>query len=421
MWGMLFYFQKELMFTSQQKQQLLYDFFSAYETMKRWKSNKHTLIAFDINNEKEILQLYDELIHEKYHTNPYTCFLIHDPVPREIFAPHIRDRIVHHFIYKQINPILESLFLDKSYACRKEKWTHYAIQHIKKMIRSVSDNHTQEARIIKCDIFSYFMSINKNILSSLVKTILDNNKDNLKYPLAWLINIIQTIIMDDPTLHYHRIGNNEQRDDFPKHKSLFASKSGTGLPLWNLTSQLFANIYLHELDIFVMQTLGIKHYGRYMDDFVLMHTDKAYLQNCIKQIECFLYERLQLQLHPNKRYFQPAKHGVTFCWVQIRPYHIFPRKRTIGRRKKKNNEWKSHPPESYKEWEQFRSTCNSYLGMMKHRSTYRLRKHIVSLLPVYRQNHIKFKHPFDKITLKPKKVKKKFRKTFYIFYKIFQW
>ena len=409
------------MLDPQQKRQLLYDLFASYEIMKRWKSNKHTLIAFDINKEQEILQLYEELIHGKYQVSPYTCFLIYDPVPREIFAPHIRDRIIHHFIYKHLNLILEGLFLDNSYACRIGKGNHHAIHQVKKMLRAVSDNYTQEARVAKYDISSYFMSIDKTVLSSLVKTILENNQSRISYPFAWMRNIIQTIIMDDPTRHYHRIGYSWKRNTFPQSKSLFASKAWTGLPLWNLTSQIFANIYLHELDIFVVQKLWIRRYGRYMDDFVLMHTDKAYLQDCIIQIECFLHERLYLQLHPNKRYFQPIRHGVTFCWVQIRPYYIFPRKRTIGRRKKKMQKRKLHPPDSYKEWEQFRSTCNSYLGMMKHLSTYRLRVQMLSLLPVHRYNHIRYKHPFDKIVLKIKKVKRKFKKTLYIFYKLFWW
>ncbi|MFA7718060.1 MAG: reverse transcriptase/maturase family protein [Candidatus Absconditabacterales bacterium] len=409
------------MLDPQQKKQLLYDLFASYEVMKRGKSNKHTVIAFDINKEKEILQLYDELLHERYQISPYTCFLIYDPVPREIFAPHIRDRIIHHFIYTQLNPILEGLFLDNSYACRIGKGNHHAIHQVKKMLRAVGDNYTQEAWVAKYDISGYFMSIDKTILSSLVKTILEDNQSRIPYPFAWLRNIIQTIIINDPTLHYHRISYSKKRNSFPRSKSLFASKAGTGLPLGNLTSQIFANIYLHELDIFVVQNLGIRQYGRYMDDFVLMHTDKSYLQNCIIQIERFLHERLHLQLHPNKRYFQPIRHGVTFCGVQIYPYYMFPRKRTIGRRKKKMYEWKSHPPDSYKEWELFRSTCNSYLGMLKHRSTYRLRIQMLSLLPVYRQNHIRYKHPFDKIILKIKKVKRKFKKTLYIFYKLFGW
>jgi len=405
----------------EEKQRLLHNIFQAYETMKKWKSNKHALIAFDINKEEKILKLYDELISDRYHTSEYTCFLIFDPVPREIFAPHIRDRIVHHLIYRHLNPILEHIFLNNSYACRPDKWTHHAIQQVKRMLRSVSDNYTNEAWVAKYDISSYFMSINKTILSGLIRDILETNKSYLPYPIQRFWKIISTIIMDDPTLHYCRIGSIKQRDSFPRHKSLFASKTGTGLPLWNLTSQIFANTYMHELDKFIVHHLGIKYYGRYMDDFVLMHTDKFYLQNCIKQIEKFLDERLQLKLHPNKRYFQPIKHGVTFCWVKIKPYYILPRTRTIWHRKKKMNERKSHPPNSYTQWKKFRSTCNSYLGMMKHWSTYRLRQRMVSWMPVKRWNHIKAKSPWDKISIKLRKVKKKYKQSLYIFYKLFWW
>ncbi len=404
-----------------EKNNLLYDLFEAYQKMKIWKTNKKNIIAFDLHLETEILKLHQELIDGTYKILPYTCFLIYDPVPREIFAPHIRDRIVHHFLYKQLCPITEKMFLKNSYACRKDKWTHYGIDQIKKMMRAVSDNYTQEARISKNDISGYFMSIDKHILLGLIQQLLHNNESNLEYPLERLENILQTIINHDPTKNYYRIGDINQRKIFPQHKSLFASKRWTGLPLWNLTSQIFANIYLHELDVFVTQKLDIKHYGRYMDDFVLFHKDKIYLQKCIKDIEIFLKERLKLQLHPHKKYFQEIKHWLTFCGVCIYPYFITPRTRTIGRRKKRLYERKENPPKTYNERIKFRSTYNSYLGMMKHRSTYRLRKYMLDLLPVPRWNHITRKHPFDKLSLRFKHVKKKFKKTFYIFYKLFWW
>jgi len=118
-----------------------------------------------------------------------------------------------------------------------------------------------------------------------------------------------------------------------------------------------------------------------MDDFVLFHKDKAYLQQCIQDIEIFLKDHLKLQLHPNKKYFQVIKHGLTICGVRIHTYYITQRKRTIGRRKKRLYKRKASPPTSYNERIKFRSTYNSYLGMMKHRSTYRLRKYMLEILP----------------------------------------
>ncbi len=420
-WILFFILLNITMLSDFEKNNLLYDLFEAYQHMKVWKANKKSIIAFELHLETEILKLYQELIDGTYKISPYTCFLIYDPVPREIFAPHIRDRIVHHFLYKQLCPITEKIFLHNSYACRKDKWTHYAIREIKKMMRAVSDNYTQEARISKNDISSYFMSIDKHILWNLVTKILDDHHQGISYPIRRFGEILKSIIFHDPTKNYYRIGDINQRKKFPQHKSLFASKPWTGLPLWNLTSQIFANIYLHELDVFVTQTLGIKHYGRYMDDFILFHTNKKHLQQYIKDIEVFLKEHLKLQLHPHKRYFQEIKHGLTFCGVRIHPYYITPRIRTIGRRKKRLYERKTNPPKSYSERVNFRSTYNSYLGMMKHRSTYRLRKYMLELLPIPRWNHILRKSPFTKISLRLKQVKKKFKKTFYIFYKLFWW
>jgi len=404
-----------------QEQQILHTLFSCYESMKIGKTNKISIIEFDMHKEQEIMKLYHELITNTYVLSPYTCFLIYDPIPREIFAPHVRDRIVHHFIYREIEPILEQLFLKNSYACRKWKWTHYGVFDIKKMMRSASDNYTKEARICKNDIFSFFMSINKDILFALIEDILWNNEAMLTYPKDRLSTIIKTIIYHDPTSNYVRIGKHIDRKSFPPHKSLFASKPWTGLPLGNLTSQLFANIYLHELDIFITKTLGIEHYGRYMDDFVMIHTDKTFLLDSIQKIKIFLEEKLKLILHPHKKYFQPIHHGVLFCWVHIKPYYMIPRTRTIGRWKKKIYEWIHSPPKSYSQREQFRSTINSYLGMMKHWHSYRLRKNMLWLLPTSRHNHIYFKQPFDKIMLKLKKIKKKYTQTLFILYKLFWW
>ncbi len=409
------------MLSDEQKQNLLYDLFRAFDSMKKWKATNKSIIAFELDPEKEILKLHHQLTTDTYCVSPYTCFLIHDPVPREIFAPHIRDRIIHHFIYGQIIGIIEGIFLDNSYACRAGKWTHYGIHSIKKMMRAVSDNYTKEARISKNDISWYFMSIDKAILIDIVYQTLSEHTAQLKYPLQRFFNLIKDIITNDPTKQYYRIGEPESWRIFPKQKSLFASKPWTGLPLGNLTSQIFANMYLHQLDVFITKTLGIRRYGRYMDDFVLMHRDRLYLQNCIKQIEHFLEETLHLQLHPKKRYFQPIQHGVIFCWVNIRPHYITPCTRAIGRWKKKIHEQMGHPPNSYKEWESVRSIFNSYLGMMKHWSTYRLRNHMLSLLPVSRHNHIRYKHPFNKTTLKLKKAKRKFKQNLYIFYKLFWW
>ena len=118
------------------------------------------------------------------------------------------------------------------------------------------------------------------------------------------MKLLHTIIHHDLTKDYMLVGSPNNRQGLPPDKSLFHSPTGVGLPIGNLTSQLFANVYLHELDKFVKHTLKIRHYGRYMDDFVLIHTDKAYLQSCIQRISSFLSEKLHLTLHPNKIYLQ---------------------------------------------------------------------------------------------------------------------
>ena len=299
------------------KSNLLYHVFMARKNLRRNKSTKSILI-FELEHEKELLKLTKELENQTYRISSYRCFIIYDPVQREIFAAHVRDRIVHHLIYTIISPFFERIFIYDNYACRVRKWTHFGVNRIDKHIRSCSQNYQQDCYILKLDIKWYFMAINKKILERLLLKEIEKYKDywdnEYQYlPYIYGEKLLKDIIYHDPTQDYKRVWSIDNRSWLPPDKSLFNSSPWVWLPIGNLTSQLFANVYLHELDMYIKRVLKIHYYWRYMDDFVLVHPDKEYLQSCIISIRNFLSQELQLTLHPKKIYLQHYSKWVQFC------------------------------------------------------------------------------------------------------------
>ena len=367
------------------KSQLLFDLYISYLQARKHKRHTHSQMAFEENLEDNLVQLRNDIFNWKYQISPSIYFIQKSPVKREVFAWNFRDRIVHHLIYNYISPYREKQFIYDSYSCRKGKWTLLWINRISKFMRSCSQCYTQQWRILKLDIQWYFMAINRDILRKKVKTPLINWKKvstiwnselfpNWRFLIQWdfpeyLINIIHNIIYNDPTSNGIFKWKASDYDWLPKSKSLFFSEQNCGLPIWNLTSQLFSNIYLNDFDHYVKENLNVKYYGRYVDDFVLIHPDKEYLKSLIEPISKFLSYTLHLKLHPNKIYLQPILHGVQFLWAIIKPYRLYRGKRTITNFYKKLKET-NYKPE--------RSSLDSYIWLMLHYKHYKLVKKILS-------------------------------------------
>lgn len=373
--------------------QLLYDLFQSYYDARKNKRNTINSLDFEFKLEENLINLYEELTSWKYEVWKSIYFIQTHPVKREIFAWNFRDRIVHHLIYNYISPIFEKEFIYDSYSCRKWKWTSFWIKRIEKFIKSCSNNYKEDCYILKLDISGYFMSIDKNILFEKVEKIQYNNFSLLKrespqgewlkmIDYNFLLNIIKKVIYNDPTKNAIF---KWKRDDYiwlPKNKSLFFAELWTGLPIWNLTSQLFSNIYLSDFDKYVKNELKCKYYGRYVDDFLIVHKDKDYLIKLIPIINSYLKENLKLTLHPKKIYLQHYTKWVLFLWAFIKPHRKYIRKRSIWyfcnkinflNNRVKNNNYKMNC--SVKQ--DFIAILNSYLGMMKHYKTYKLRKKIL--------------------------------------------
>lgn len=192
-----------------------------------------------------------------------------------------------------------------------------------------------------------------------------------------ILSLCKKIIYNDPTDSCIVKGKKADWDELPKSKSLFHSRRKCGLPIGNLTSQIFANFYLNAFDHFILDVLHIKYYGRYVDDFVIVHPDRLYLKEVVSKIDHYLSNHLCLNLHPKKKYLQHYSKGVSFLGVVIKPHRI-----CIGNRTKSNlygaiqaqNEITNDHRPTKEEQQKFQSSMNSYLGILKHYDTYQLRK-----------------------------------------------
>jgi RNA-directed DNA polymerase len=319
--------------------QFLYDLFQAYYDARKNKRNTINALAFEIDYERKLFELYEEIKTGKYEIGPSICFIIFKPVQREVFAADFRDRIVHHLIYNYISPIFERLFIYDSYSCRKGKGTSCGIKRLDHFIRSCSQNYSRDCHILKIDIKGYFMSIDRNILYEKVeKTLLRFRKD-VSFDFDLILQLIRQVAFHDPVRNCIIKGNRSNWKGLPKNKSLFFARKNKGLPIGNLTSQLFGNVYLNDFDLFLKHRLGLKYYSRYVDDLVVVHKNKERLKSVVSFAKRYLRNELSLELHPKKIYFQHFFKGVNFLGTVIKPWRIYIQNRVKGNFHQKIRYW----------------------------------------------------------------------------------
>lgn len=278
-------------------------------------------MAFSRNLEDNLFCLYYNLKEEKYQHGAYESFFVFDPKKRHIHKAPVVDRVLHHAVVRAIEPVFDSRFIFDSYACRKGKGAHAALGRLQKFGWTLSRNDTRTVWALKCDIKSFFGSIDHDILKTL---------------LAYRI-------YDERVLKLLRIIIDS-----------FSSDPGKGLPLGNLTSQLFANIYLNELDQFVKMTLRAKCYVRYCDDFVILDSNKEVLLDYVQKIGAFLRENLKLDLHPRKVSIRKYHQGIDFLGFMCFPHFRILRTKTKRRMLRKLGEHFD------------KNAFISYLGLVSH-------------------------------------------------------
>lgn len=270
--------------------------------------------------ESNLRRLYDELCDASYTPGRSKCFVITRPKPREVWAAAFRDRIVHHLIYNRIGPRFERSFIADSCACIKGRGTLYAAVRLEAKIRSITQNWTCPAYYLKCDLANFFVSIDKRILRDLLLA---------KISEPFWRELTELVLMHDPRTDFEYRGDSAMMQLVPRHKRLLEQEAHLGLPIGNLSSQFFANVYLDVLDQRAKHVLGARHYIRYVDDFLFLHESAARLNEMLADVAAFLPEQLGVQINPRKTILQPIERGIDFVGQVIKPWRRYTRRRTF--------------------------------------------------------------------------------------------
>lgn len=337
------------------------ELFQAYYDARKNKRNTSSQLRFELHLEENLVDLYRDLVSRKYSIGTSICFNINDSVQREVFAADFRDRVVHHFLYNRLSPIFEKKFIHDSYSCRVGKGTLFGVRRLQHHIRSCSQNYSRDCYILKLDLSGYFMNIDRSSLFSIIERSLPGNLPQREF-ILWLT---KEIVMYEPIVNCRIKGSLSDWDGLPHEKSLFYAGDCKGMPIGNLTSQLFSNIYLNGFDNWVKRDLKLKHYGRYVDDFYIIDSSSQILLGLIPMLSAFLKEQLELTLHPRKMYLQHYSKGVRFLGCVVLPYRIVPASRMKRRMSATFSAVNSgnEPPRI------IRAKLNSYLGLMQHLSS----------------------------------------------------
>lgn len=324
----------------------------AYADCCKNKSNTTNHLLYWQNLEKNLLKIEKQLANRTYRPERSIAFVVTKPKVREIFASDFADRVIHHLLYNYLEPIFEPRFIYDSHACRKTKGTHCAMLRLQRFCREFTENTPPATKsyYLKMDIKSFFTSIDKQVLYRLIA-------DRVKNPeILWLTHIV--IFHDCARDISPKLQSQPQLfAKVPPEKSLFTVPRGKGLPIGNLTSQFFANVYLDQLDQFVKHTLKAKYYVRYVDDFVLLAKDRQTLLFYQAEIEKFLIQKLNITAHPKKTIIRPISDGIDFVGCIVRPDYILVRKRVIGQWRHKLKNSPSH---------EHRKISHSYTAHTKH-------------------------------------------------------
>lgn len=361
--------------------------FEAYYACRKNKRNSHGALSFETDYESRLITLYEELLNRTWVPSRSTCFIVTKPVRREVFASPFRDRIVHHLLIRRMESTFEKYFIHDSYACRVGKGTLAAVSRASHFVRSASRNGKCNPYILKLDVQSFFMSIPRvnlyQMLRVFVKEVYAKNVPDSDVSLE--LYLIEKIVLNNPSVNCIFKSPKSEWTELPSGKSLFTAKEGCGIPIGNLTSQIFANFYLSPLDHYAKHCLQLKRYIRYVDDIVIICSCSLEARLVVKKLKSFLEDKLLLTFNKKKIYIQQAKNGFPFLGAFVKPFY------TLCSRRIKNNFVKSlsfynmlakdHKP-CKEEKSSFRSSVNSYLGIMKHCKSYRFRtKQLTHFLP----------------------------------------
>lgn len=346
----------------------------AFRRAAKGKKGRLDCAAFAYNRERELLALRQELLEGTYRHGPYREFEVEDPKRRQVKAAPFRDRVVHHALCNVIEPLFEARFIADTFACREGKGTLAALKRCQDIARRFADGY-----VLKADISKFFYSVDHQILFDILRRKIADRR---------VLNLISEILDSSEDARF--------RDYFPGD-DLFALQRPTGIPIGNLTSQLFSNIYLGELDRFVKQELRFKPYLRYMDDFLFFARGKADLWRVLSIVEKFLAERLRLRVHPIKRTVSPVYAGIDWVGYRVSPAFFAREARACDR-----SIWRGNAASGIR-WEAARSVFGKGVMLrpenirLRRRNIFRFRERCARLRRLYRAGDIPLESVRDSV------------------------
>ena len=301
-----------------------------------------------------------------------------------MFCAAFRDRIVHHLYFRYTHQLFERTFISDTYSCIEGRGTHYGISRIRQHIRQASLNWQEPAYAMSLDIRGYFMHINRKKLLRIATDSLKKMSTHrvglsdeiegipsgvlLTPATTWadirdfdfILWLTEKIVMLDPMENCHIVGDLHDWDDIDHAKCMRFAEPGVAMPIGNLTSQLFSNVYLNPFDQFIKCDILCRHYGRYVDDSVQIDPDREWLISQVPREREFLADELGLQLHMGKLHIQEIHSGVEFLGSFVKPYRDYVSNKTLGRMTKKIQEI------DLRNEEKAVRTIDSYLGILSH-------------------------------------------------------
>jgi len=350
------------------------DIFEAYFACRKNKRGTSSALIYEVDYESKLIELVDRINSGKYYPTTSICFVATRPRYREVFAASFEDRIIHHYVSLRLEPLFEKIFNDRTFNCRKGKGQLYGINVLKGDLIECSNNYTEDCYILKLDLKSFFMSIDKSMLSKMIDDFIVENY--FDYDKEALRDICRIIILHEPEKDCERRSPLSFWDYLPKDKSLFTNGEGKGVAIGNLFAQHFANFLLNELDWFI-EELGITHHGRYVDDFYMIHEDKEVLLSAIPEIRKML-SSIGISLNEKKFYLQHYAKGVKFTGAIVKPYRTYCGKRTVSNFKQAIKDLNGSATVD----EVLKNVCriNSYLGFLRQHDEYNNRKKILGAI-----------------------------------------
>jgi retron-type reverse transcriptase len=315
----------------------------AWKEFECGKKNKKDVQEFSLCLADNIFSLHRELSNHTWKHGGYQAFKINDPKPRDIHKAKVRDRLLHHAIYRILYPFFDKTFTHDSYSCRNNKGTHKAIEKFRKYFYKVSKNNTKTCWVLKCDIKKFFANIDHKILIKILREYIPDEE---------IIDLLKSVV----------------------------ESFSVGLPLGNLTSQLFVNIYMNKFDQFMKRKLKAKYYIRYADDFVILSENKKELENLITLIKTFIKKELKLELHPSKVSIETFSSGVDFLGMVNFSKHKILRTKTKKRMLKKISKKSEDLKNKKISKKLFNQSLQSYLGILKHCEGWGIEKQIIRII-----------------------------------------